>query len=74
QKYNESEQAEILAKSDKVDSATNNSFQESTDDNSATGSEIFSTANSLQSDKFRATVSCGWAFSWIENPEIKMLF
>ncbi|CAG8618745.1 27294_t:CDS:2, partial [Racocetra persica] len=102
QKYNESEQAEILAKSDKVDSATNNSFQESTNNNSATGSEISSTANSLQSDKFRgkknnidryllrplsedqqkhfeqlllkATVSCGWAFSWIENSEIKMLF
>ncbi|CAG8669859.1 6444_t:CDS:2, partial [Dentiscutata heterogama] len=55
QKYNEFEQAEILAKSDKVDSATNNSFQESTDDNSATGSEISSTANSLQLDKFQAT-------------------
>ncbi|CAG8688679.1 9531_t:CDS:2 [Cetraspora pellucida] len=42
QKYSESEQAEILAKSDKVVSTTNNSFQESIDDNSATESEVSS--------------------------------
>ncbi|CAG8840080.1 26580_t:CDS:2, partial [Gigaspora margarita] len=50
QKYNESEQAEILAKSDKVVSATNNSFQECIDD---TGSEVSSATSSLHSDKFR---------------------
>ncbi|CAG8835635.1 12780_t:CDS:2, partial [Racocetra persica] len=98
----ESEQAEILAKSDKVVSTTNNSFQESIDDNSATESEVSSVASSLQSDKFRskknkmdryllrplsedqqkhfkqlllkATVLCGLAFFWVENPEIKALF
>ncbi|CAG8720263.1 23371_t:CDS:2 [Cetraspora pellucida] len=91
QKYNKSEQAEILAKSDKVVLATNNSFQESIDDNSATGSEVSLGTSSLQS-KFqhkknkidcyllwplsedqqkyfkqlllKATVSCGWSFSW----------
>ncbi|CAG8465886.1 7351_t:CDS:2 [Cetraspora pellucida] len=49
QKYNKSEQAEILAKLDKVVLATNNSFQKSIDDNSATGSEVSLATSSLQS-------------------------
>ncbi|CAG8712401.1 16239_t:CDS:2, partial [Cetraspora pellucida] len=49
QKYSKSEQAEILAKSDKVVSTTNNSFQESIDDNSATESEVSSQASLYKS-------------------------
>ncbi|CAG8807044.1 13578_t:CDS:2, partial [Cetraspora pellucida] len=71
QKYNESEQAEILSKSILV---ANNPKQENSDDNSeASSSKNLSEASSSK-NSMATTVSCGWAFSWVENPEIKMLF
>ncbi|CAG8513311.1 13985_t:CDS:2, partial [Cetraspora pellucida] len=78
QKYSESEQAEILVKSDKVVSTTNNSFQESINNNSATESEVSLPLSKDQQKHFeqlslKATVSYSLAFFWIENPEIKVL-
>ncbi|CAG8791821.1 42223_t:CDS:2 [Gigaspora margarita] len=71
QKNSESEQAEILAKSNKEVLATNNSLYENR--------YLLWPLEEDQQKNFeqlllKATVSCGWAFSWIENPEVKALF
>ncbi|CAG8476123.1 9122_t:CDS:2 [Gigaspora rosea] len=63
QKYTEAEQEEILEKSDKSVLVDSNR-------KSLNGDQ----QKHLEQLVLKATVSCGWAFSWVENPEVKALF
>ncbi|CAG8718766.1 2066_t:CDS:2 [Gigaspora rosea] len=89
QKYSESEQQKILEKPDKSISETKESDDNSkaTLSKNSTANVRKNTIdryclrplNKDQQKHFeqlilKATVSCGWAFSWVENPEVKVLF